>query len=71
MLMRSSVTITIYDPEHSHSDGRFVTVGMSAKDNLVVVVHADRANGIRIISARRATGCVHWRECWATGAPNR
>ena len=50
------LSITIYDSEHSNGEDRFVTIGMSAQDQLVVVVHADRANGIRIISARRATG---------------
>jgi uncharacterized DUF497 family protein len=34
---------------------RFVTMGRSASRRLLVVVHADRGEAIRIISARRAT----------------
>jgi uncharacterized DUF497 family protein len=49
------LSMTIYDPMHSDREDRFVTVGMSAQSNLLVVVHADRTDGIRIISARHAT----------------
>ena len=49
------LSITIFDSDHSNGEDRFITVGMSAKEHLVVVVHADRTNGVRIISARRAT----------------
>jgi uncharacterized DUF497 family protein len=34
---------------------RFVTMGNSASGRLLAVVHADRGEAIRIISARRAT----------------
>jgi hypothetical protein len=34
---------------------RFVTIGYSSKSNLLVVVHTDRNDRIRIISARKAT----------------
>jgi len=34
---------------------RFVTMGRSASRRLLVVVHADRGEAIRMISARRAT----------------
>ena len=46
---------TVSDPEHSTKESRFVTIGHSAKGRLVVVVHADRGEDVRIISARRAT----------------
>jgi uncharacterized DUF497 family protein len=46
---------TVSDPEHSTMESRSVTIGQSAKGRLVVVVHADRGEDIRIISARRAT----------------
>jgi uncharacterized DUF497 family protein len=45
---------TIPDPEHSAEEARFVTMGQTAKRTLVVVVHTDRGEEIRIISARRA-----------------
>jgi uncharacterized DUF497 family protein len=45
---------TIPDPEHSTDEQRFVTIGHSAQGRVIVVVHADRGEDIRIISARRA-----------------
>jgi uncharacterized DUF497 family protein len=46
---------TIPDPEHSTDEARFVTMGMTAGGRLVVVVHANRADRTRVISARPAT----------------
>lgn len=46
---------TIPDPVHSTEEARFVTIGMSPAQRLVVVVHTDRDDRIRIISARPAT----------------
>ncbi len=47
---------TIDDPVHSFGDGeRFVTIGLSHRGRLIVVVHEDRVDTIRIISARSAT----------------
>ena len=43
------------DPEHSIDEQRFVTFGIATSGRLLVVAHADRADGIRIISARLAT----------------
>ena len=49
------LSITILDPDHSESEDRFVLMGRSAAGRLLVVIHTDRGNVIRIISARRAT----------------
>ncbi|MGD0519310.1 MAG: BrnT family toxin [Thermoguttaceae bacterium] len=49
------LAITIDDPLHSNDEDRFVTLGHSNKDRLLVVVFAERGNNIRIISARLAT----------------
>lgn len=48
-------SITIYDPLHSKDEDRFVILGMSNKNRILVVVHTDRSDRIRIISARKAT----------------
>ncbi len=48
-------SITIYDPLHSEDEDRFVILGMSSKNRLLVVVHTERGDKIRIISARKAT----------------
>lgn len=46
---------TFPDCEHSISEQRFLTIGRSVRDRLLVVVHVDRRESIRIISARPAT----------------
>lgn len=40
---------------HSLDEERFLTIGKSAKDRLLVVSHTDRDGTIRLISAREAT----------------
>lgn len=47
-------SLTILDPEHSRAEQRFITLGKALGDKLLVVVHTDRGDNIRIISARRA-----------------
>lgn len=51
-----ALSVTIPDPLHSEDDVRFVLMGYSHRDRLLVVVHADRDDWVRIISARPATG---------------
>jgi len=46
---------TIDDPDHSVGEDRFVTVGFSLRYRILVVVHTERGDAIRIISARPAT----------------
>lgn len=50
------LSVTIPDTGHSVGEDRFVTIGLSANNQLIVVVHADRDDIIRVISARKATG---------------
>jgi hypothetical protein len=49
------LSITIPDPAHSIGEDRFITIGTSANGKLIVVVHTERDDVIRIISARKAT----------------
>jgi uncharacterized DUF497 family protein len=49
------VSLKIYDPLHSNEEDRFILIGNSLKNSLLVVVYTERGNKIRIISARRAT----------------
>ena len=44
------------DPLHSFEEDRWVTLGYSEQGRLLVVVHTDRGEMIRLISARLATG---------------
>jgi uncharacterized protein len=46
--------ITYSDPDHSDEEDRFLTIGMSHSNRLLVVSHTDREERTRIISARRA-----------------
>ena len=45
---------TMPDPMHSESEERFVIVGQCIQQRLLIVVHTDRGDHIRIISARLA-----------------
>ncbi|MBE0538947.1 MAG: BrnT family toxin [Ignavibacterium sp.] len=47
----------IPDSEHSGDEARFIILGLSARLNLLIVVHTYKENDevIRIISARKAT----------------
>ena len=45
---------TISDHEHSHGESRYITMGLSSAGKLLVVIHTDRGDRIRIISARKA-----------------
>ncbi len=49
------LSITIPDPLHSGVESRFVITGLSQQQRHLVVVHTERVEKIRIISARPAT----------------
>ena len=49
------LSLTIPDPLHSEQEARFIIIGYSDKHRLLVVVHTERGDVIRIISARKAT----------------
>lgn len=50
-----SLSLTVPDPRHSADENRFVITGYSILNRQLVVVHVDRGDRIRIISARLAT----------------
>ncbi len=49
------LSLTIYDPLHSDEEDRFILIGNSHKNRLLVIVHTERGDTIRIISARKTT----------------
>ena len=49
------LAITYPDPDHSVSEQRFITVGMSGAGRVLMLAHLDRNENIRIISARKTT----------------
>jgi uncharacterized protein len=48
-------SLTIPDPDHSIEENRFIDIGISNKNRLLVVVYTEREDRIRIISVRKAT----------------
>jgi len=50
-----TLSLTIHDPLHSDEEDRFILIGNSYQNRLLVVAHTERSNKIRIISARKAT----------------
>ena len=52
-------SLTIYDELHSDTEERFIVLGRWSEQRLLVVVHTDRQEVVRIISARRANSEEH------------
>ncbi len=52
---KDTLSLTIHDPLHSNEEDRFTLIGNSVKSRLLVIVHTERGDKIRIISARKAT----------------
>ncbi|MFQ6105402.1 MAG: BrnT family toxin [Candidatus Glassbacteria bacterium] len=48
-------SITIYDPDHSAEEDRYIDVGLSSKGRILVVSYTERGENIRIINSREAT----------------
>jgi uncharacterized DUF497 family protein len=51
---RDPLSITVADLDHSFGAARFLLMGMSAWQRLLVVAHSERGDEIRIIHARIA-----------------
>ncbi|MEH2455379.1 BrnT family toxin [Nostoc sp.] len=49
------LSVTFPDPDHFVRESRYVIIGLSRFEQLLVVAHTDREEKIRIISARKAT----------------
>jgi uncharacterized DUF497 family protein len=59
-VFRDSKALSIFDPDHSETEDRWITMGISEKGRLLIVIHTFReeweaAVAIRIISSRKAT----------------
>ena len=54
-IFQDDLSLTGRDPDHSLGEHRFITLGVSAVNRILVVSHAERGDLIRIISARFAT----------------
>lgn len=59
-VFRDSNALSIFDSDHSESEERWITMGLSEKRRLLIVIHTfleenNNAVKIRIISSRKAT----------------
>ncbi len=54
-VLRDGLSITIYDPDHSDTEDRYITIGISDTGRFLMVSHTDRGDRTRIISARELT----------------
>jgi uncharacterized DUF497 family protein len=54
-VFQDPLAITIFDPDHSEEEDRYLTIGMSERNRAVIVAHTDRGERIRIVSARELT----------------
>jgi uncharacterized protein len=54
-VLRDPMAATGADPDHSITEERYITFGVSERDRLLVVAHTDEKETIRIISARVAS----------------
>ena len=52
--LRDPMAVTIEDPD-SRSEQRFVTLGVDALGRLLVIIHIQREERTRLISARKAS----------------
>lgn len=50
-----ALSTTFPDPDHSFAEQRFLTIGMSGNERLLVVAHTQRGAAVRIINAREVT----------------
>lgn len=54
-VLADPLAVTFFDPDHSGEDDRFISIGTSSDDRLIILSHTDRGEKIRISSARLAT----------------
>jgi hypothetical protein len=47
--------VDFYDPNHSDDEHRYIMIGISAQNRLLMVAYTERGDLIRLISAREAT----------------
>jgi uncharacterized protein len=47
--------VDFYDPEHSDDEHRYLIIGYSQQQRLLIAAYTERADTIRLISARQAT----------------
>lgn len=54
-VFEDSFYVDFYDPDHSEAEERYLIVGQSTQNRLLIVSYTERQASIRIISARGVT----------------
>jgi len=54
-IFNDPLLFTFPDHEHSTTEERYVSIGLSAQGHVLVLTHTERRGKIRIISCRKAT----------------
>ncbi len=54
-ILNDPMIASVFDPDHSEDEERFISIGLSVQNHLLVVVHTFREERIRLISCRKAT----------------
>lgn len=54
-VLNDLLSTTFPDPDHSRMESRYLTIGISDRQRLLVVAHTEEGKAVRIITARRAT----------------
>jgi hypothetical protein len=55
-VLEDALSTTFPDPDHSKpGDQRFLSIGISDRQRILVIAHSEEGETVRIISARRAT----------------
>lgn len=47
--------VDFYDPDHSEAEHRYIIIGESSRNRILLVAYTEREDKIRIISARKVT----------------
>lgn len=54
-VFEDSLSLTIQDPIHSVGEERLIIIGQSHSGRTLVVIHTEKGDNIRVVSARLAT----------------
>lgn len=54
-VFNDTLSVTYPDPDHSLDEDRYIIIGLSVSNRLLIVAHTDRNEVTRIISARPVT----------------
>ena len=49
------VYVDFYDPDHSYDEHRYIIIGQSQRDRLLIVSYTERDDLVRLVSAREVT----------------